>query len=108
MPLDMPSGWQPSPQLSADTTTIPPTIITITYIEHPYRPPSSAIIITVTVAHINVATNIVAKAIAMVPQPVATMIERDEDIPAIGVLLDELDHARNIAGGAGHKALEPA
>lgn len=49
-----------------------------------------------------------AKAIAMVPQPVATMIERDEDIPAIGVLLDELDHARNIAGGAAQKALESA
>jgi uncharacterized protein (UPF0276 family) len=30
--------------------------------------------------------------------PVATMIERDDDIPALGALLDELDIARAIAG----------
>jgi len=32
--------------------------------------------------------------------PVATMIERDDDIPPLGVLLDELDTARAIAGHA--------
>ncbi|TRD11757.1 DUF692 domain-containing protein [Erythrobacter insulae] len=41
-----------------------------------------------------------SKAMAMLPQPVATMIERDEDIPPIAELLTELDRARGIAGKA--------
>ncbi|MBV7258163.1 MNIO family bufferin maturase [Erythrobacter crassostreae] len=41
-----------------------------------------------------------AKAIAMLPQPVATMIERDEDIPPLPELLTELDRARGIANEA--------
>lgn len=45
-----------------------------------------------------------AKAIAMLPQPVATMIERDEDIPPLPELLAELDRARGIAS----EALVPA
>ena len=35
-----------------------------------------------------------AEAVAMLPQPVATMIERDADIPPLGELLTELDRAR--------------
>lgn len=38
-----------------------------------------------------------AKAMAMLPQPVATMIERDDHIPPLPELLAELDHARAIA-----------
>lgn len=45
-----------------------------------------------------------AEALAMIPQPVATMIERDDHIPPLTELLDELARARTIAG----KALEPA
>lgn len=45
-----------------------------------------------------------AKAAAMLPQPVATMIERDEDIPPLPELLTELDRARGIAS----EALVPA
>ncbi len=45
-----------------------------------------------------------AKAIAMLPQPVATMIERDEHIPPLPDLLAELDKARGIAS----EALVPA
>jgi uncharacterized protein (UPF0276 family) len=42
-----------------------------------------------------------AKAMAMIDQPVATMIERDERIPPLPELLSELDRARGLA-------LEPA
>ncbi|WP_040464415.1 DUF692 domain-containing protein [Erythrobacter sp. NAP1] len=45
-----------------------------------------------------------AKAIAMLPQPVATMIERDGNIPPLADLLIELDRARGIAS----EALVPA
>ena len=45
-----------------------------------------------------------AKAVAMLPQPVATMIERDERIPPLPDLLSELDRARGIA----REALVPA
>ncbi|MHA7820094.1 MAG: MNIO family bufferin maturase [Erythrobacter sp.] len=45
-----------------------------------------------------------AKAIAMLPQPVATMIERDEHIPPLADLLAELDRARGMAS----EALVPA
>lgn len=45
-----------------------------------------------------------AKAIAMLPQPVATMIERDENIPPLPELLAELERARGIAT----EALAPA
>ena len=45
-----------------------------------------------------------AKAVAMLPQPVATMIERDEHIPPLPDLLSELDRARGIA----REALVPA
>ena len=38
-----------------------------------------------------------AKAITMLPQPVATMIERDDHIPPLPELLTELDRARGIA-----------
>lgn len=38
-----------------------------------------------------------ARAIAMLPQPVATMIERDENIPPLADLLSELERARGIA-----------
>ena len=38
-----------------------------------------------------------AKAMAMLPVPVATMIERDDKIPPLSELLDELDNARRIA-----------
>lgn len=38
-----------------------------------------------------------AKAIAMLPNPVATMIERDDKIPPLAELLDELDQARSLA-----------
>lgn len=41
-----------------------------------------------------------AAAIAMLPQPVATMIERDENIPPLRDLLSELDRARGIARAA--------
>ena len=41
-----------------------------------------------------------AKAIAMLPQPVATMIERDDHIPPLPDLLFELDRARAIADEA--------
>ncbi|MFU7527531.1 DUF692 domain-containing protein [Qipengyuania sp. ASV99] len=41
-----------------------------------------------------------AKAMAMIPQPVATMIERDENIPPLSELLNELDRARGIANAA--------
>ena len=44
------------------------------------------------------------KAIAMLPQPVATMIERDDHIPPLPELLTELDRARRIA----ERALVPA
>lgn len=40
------------------------------------------------------------KAIAMLPQPVATMIERDDHIPPLPELLTELDRARRIADSA--------
>ena len=36
--------------------------------------------------------------------PVATMIERDDNIPPLGELLDELDQARALAGAAGEAA----
>lgn len=45
-----------------------------------------------------------AQAMAMMQQPVATMIERDENIPPLPELLAELDRARGIAAGT----LEPA
>ena len=45
-----------------------------------------------------------ARAIAMLPQPVATMIERDDHIPPLPELLSELDRARGIAS----EALVPA
>lgn len=45
-----------------------------------------------------------AKAMALLPQPVATMIERDDHIPPLAELLAELDHARGIAG----RLTEPA
>ena len=38
-----------------------------------------------------------AKAMAMIEQPVATMIERDDKIPPLPELLTELDRARNLA-----------
>ncbi|QFT78922.1 hypothetical protein FIU90_15345 [Erythrobacter sp. THAF29] len=41
-----------------------------------------------------------ARALAMLPQPVAIMIERDERIPPLAELLTELDRARGIAGKA--------
>ena len=41
-----------------------------------------------------------AKAISMLPQPVATMIERDEHIPPLPDLLAELDRARGVASDA--------
>jgi len=41
-----------------------------------------------------------AKAMVMMPGPVATMIERDDKIPPLQELLDELDSARRIAGDA--------
>lgn len=41
-----------------------------------------------------------ARAIAMLPQPVATMIERDEHVPSLPDLLAELDRARGIASEA--------
>ncbi|WP_299297220.1 DUF692 domain-containing protein [uncultured Erythrobacter sp.] len=47
-----------------------------------------------------------AKAMAMMPQPVATMIERDDHIPPLPELLAELDRARGIASDS--RALEPA
>ena len=47
-----------------------------------------------------------AKAVAMLEQPVATMIERDDNIPPLPELLAELDRARGIANEA--RALEPA
>ena len=37
-----------------------------------------------------------AEAMAMLPQPVATMIERDADIPPLSELLTELDRARDL------------
>lgn len=37
-----------------------------------------------------------AEAVALLPQPVATMIERDADIPPLGDLLAELDRAREL------------
>ncbi|MEL6529974.1 MAG: DUF692 domain-containing protein [Pseudomonadota bacterium] len=46
-----------------------------------------------------------AKAMAMLKQPVATMIERDDQIPPLANLLTELDRARGLAGEM--KALEP-
>jgi hypothetical protein len=39
-----------------------------------------------------------AKAVAMLPDPVATMIERDDKIPPLSKLLGELDQARQLAG----------
>lgn len=47
-----------------------------------------------------------AEAIALLPQPVATMIERDDQIPPLPELLSELDRARGIASNTA--ALEPA
>jgi len=41
-----------------------------------------------------------ARAVSLIEQPVATMIERDEDIPPLGDLLVELDRARNVGDGA--------
>ncbi|MEL6878671.1 MAG: DUF692 domain-containing protein [Pseudomonadota bacterium] len=41
-----------------------------------------------------------AKAMAMLPDPVATMIERDDNIPPLPELLSELDRARGIADEA--------
>jgi uncharacterized protein (UPF0276 family) len=38
------------------------------------------------------------KAMALLPVPVATMIERDDKIPPLAELLGELDNARQIAG----------
>ncbi|KWV91838.1 DUF692 domain-containing protein [Erythrobacter sp. YT30] len=46
-----------------------------------------------------------ADAIAMLPGPVATMIERDDNIPPLSELLSELDRARGIAR---ESLLEPA
>lgn len=46
-----------------------------------------------------------AKAAAMLPQPVATMIERDDHIPALSELLIELDRARGIANEVKEPAL---
>ena len=40
------------------------------------------------------------KALTMLPQPVATMIERDDQIPPLAELLTELDRARGIASDA--------
>ena len=48
-----------------------------------------------------------AAAMARIEQPVATMIERDDNIPPLSDLLGELDRARG-AAGLGTKALEPA
>ncbi len=45
------------------------------------------------------------KAVAMLPQPVATMIERDDHIPVLSELLGELDRARGIASEAKEPAL---
>ncbi len=39
-----------------------------------------------------------AEAMTVIPQPVATMIERDEHIPPLAELLKELDHARIASG----------
>ena len=41
-----------------------------------------------------------AHAVAKIEQPVATMIERDDKIPPLGELLDELDQARKLAASA--------
>ena len=41
-----------------------------------------------------------ARAAEMLPQPVATMIERDEHIPPLGDLLAELERAQEITAGA--------
>ena len=41
-----------------------------------------------------------AKAISEIPQPVATMIERDDKIPPLGDLLAELDQARALASAS--------
>lgn len=41
-----------------------------------------------------------AKAMTMLPHPVATMIERDENIPPLPELLGEIERARTIAAGA--------
>ncbi|MEP0188959.1 MAG: DUF692 domain-containing protein [Erythrobacter sp.] len=46
------------------------------------------------------------KALAMLPGPVATMIERDEHIPPLSELLSELDRARGIANEM--TSMEPA
>ncbi len=46
-----------------------------------------------------------SKAITMLPGPVATMIERDDKIPPLSDLLNELDRARGIAK---EQTLEPA
>lgn len=42
-----------------------------------------------------------AEAMALIEQPVATMIERDENIPPLSDLLVELDRARDAAGALG-------
>jgi uncharacterized protein (UPF0276 family) len=42
--------------------------------------------------------NLYAKAMDRLEQPVATMIERDDKIPPLGDLIDELERARRIAG----------
>lgn len=44
-----------------------------------------------------------AKARSMITQPVATMIERDDKIPPLPELMDELDLARRFAAGATDK-----
>ncbi|MEO0644160.1 MAG: DUF692 domain-containing protein [Pseudomonadota bacterium] len=47
------------------------------------------------------------EAMALIEQPVATMIERDESIPPLPELLSELQRARDIARGVA-RAFEPA
>ncbi len=47
------------------------------------------------------------RALAMLPQPAATMIERDDHIPPLPELLSELERARGIAGQIAGAASEP-
>ena len=47
------------------------------------------------------------RALAMLSQPVATMIERDDHIPPLPELLSELERARGIAGQIEGSAREP-
>ncbi|MBT8431280.1 MAG: DUF692 domain-containing protein, partial [Altererythrobacter sp.] len=46
-----------------------------------------------------------AKAMAMIEQPIATMIERDDKIPPLPELLSELDRARTTGFDARAKVL---